>query len=108
MYVRCKRSNQTYFLYAEPTDTIDDLVAKISVISKTPKEDIRCLFQDQVLEPDKTLAHYKIENDNIVYFVFKQGTCACSLLRLRSPFVCNSVAGDGWEEVNVEVSKEEK
>jgi len=73
MYVRCKRTNQTLFLYVEPTDTVSSLIGKVSYISKKPNENIRLIFQDAPLDPEKTLGDCKVENDNVLYFVFGDG-----------------------------------
>jgi len=85
MYIRCKRTNQTIFLYVEPSDTVVDVRKKISAIVKTPHDNVRLLSIDQKpLDDAKTLSDYKVENDNIVYWVQHKDGAA------------------DWEEVNLQ------
>jgi len=74
MYIRCKRTNQTVFLYVEPTETIQSVKKKISAIIKSPTDSFRLVNHPdhRVLEDEKTVADLKIENDNIVYWVLKK------------------------------------
>lgn len=73
MYIRVKRTNQTIFLYVEPTNTIGEVKKKISAIIKTPSNNIRLLnLQKTPLEDEKTITDYKIENESIVYWVQKK------------------------------------
>jgi len=95
MYLRCKRTNQTIFLYAEPTDTIVDVKRKISAIVKTPTDKLRVVHPTSraILDDNKALADYKIENDAIVYFIQKKE------------------GSEDWEEVNIqkiELAKQEE
>eukprot|EP01114_Cavostelium_apophysatum_P007018 TRINITY_DN1867_c0_g1_i1.p1 TRINITY_DN1867_c0_g1~~TRINITY_DN1867_c0_g1_i1.p1 ORF type:complete len:103 (-),score=26.57 TRINITY_DN1867_c0_g1_i1:84-392(-) len=74
IYIRAKRTNQTIFLYAEPSDTIATIKKKISSITKSPVDTIRLLSHPDhvVLEDDKTLGDKGIENEGIVYWVLKK------------------------------------
>jgi hypothetical protein len=57
-------------LYVEPTEQIKDVKKKISLILKTPVDNIRLLSTEKKeLAEDKTISDHKIENDNIVYWV---------------------------------------
>jgi len=66
-----KRKNQTIFLYAEPNEKINDLKAKIAKINEKSPHELGLIFNDVRLDNDKTVGDYKIENDNIVYLVYK-------------------------------------
>mmetsp|Transcript_2411 Transcript_2411/g.3171 ORF Transcript_2411/g.3171 Transcript_2411/m.3171 type:complete len:101 (-) Transcript_2411:191-493(-) len=93
MYIRAKRTNQTIFLYVEPSETVTDVRKKISAIIKTPVDNVRLLSTNKTpLDDAKTLAESKIENDSVVFWVQKkEGT-------------------EEWEQVNlqkIEASKPE-
>lgn len=70
--MRVKRANQTVFLNSEPTDTVHDLKSKLSGINKVPTDNIRLIFNSNPLEESKSLNDLKIENDNVLYFVYKK------------------------------------
>lgn len=70
--MRAKRANQTIFLNTEPTDTISDVKLKISSINKVPAENIRVIWNNSPQDEAKALSDVKIENDAIVYFVYKK------------------------------------
>jgi len=86
-YIRCKRRNQTVFLYCEPTETVRHLVEKLGKIFEKPAEDIKLLFAGNELDGTKTAVDAKLENDSVVHFVFKQG--------------------DAWEKVESDLPKKE-
>lgn len=72
MYIRVKRANQTIFIYAEPSDSIVDVKTKIAAINKVPVDSLRLIFANNPLEDSKTLVDYRIENDNVVFVVYKK------------------------------------
>jgi len=74
MYIRAKRTNQTIFLYVEPSETITDVRKKISAIIKTPVDNVRILSTNNKtpLDDGKTLSESKIENYGVVYWVQKK------------------------------------
>ncbi len=76
MYIRCKRTNQTVFLYVDPTDSISAVKKKLSAIINTPAENILLLASDSTSKPledeNKTVAENKIENDSILYWIQKK------------------------------------
>jgi hypothetical protein len=72
MYIRVKRQKQTIFLYTEPQEQIIKVKSKISKLNNVPIEKIRLIFNDIPLEDEKTIQDYKIENDKIVYLVYKK------------------------------------
>eukprot|EP01112_Ceratiomyxa_fruticulosa_P007284 TRINITY_DN1886_c0_g1_i3.p1 TRINITY_DN1886_c0_g1~~TRINITY_DN1886_c0_g1_i3.p1 ORF type:complete len:101 (-),score=19.64 TRINITY_DN1886_c0_g1_i3:172-474(-) len=73
MYVRVKRAKQTIFLYVEPTDLVQEVKHKIASINKIPNiEDIRLIFQGANLEDARTLAELKVENDSVIFLVYRK------------------------------------
>lgn len=99
-YIRVKRTNQTIFLYVEPTETLVDVKKKISAIVKTPVDNIRLLnTQHQPLQEDKTVADNKVENDQVVYWVQKKEGTTFSSPCFSQVFILGS---DQWEEVNIQ------
>jgi hypothetical protein len=72
MYIRVKRKNQTIFLYTDQTEKIADVKGKIAKINEHPADQLALIFNDHRLEDDKTVADAKIENDNIVFLVYKK------------------------------------
>jgi len=71
-YVRVKRKNQTVFLYADPGEKIIDVKRKLAKINEKSLEDLGLLFNDTKLENDMTVGDYKIENDNVIFMVYKK------------------------------------
>eukprot|EP01095_Lingulamoeba_sp_RSL-Kostka_P001617 TRINITY_DN1234_c0_g1_i1.p1 TRINITY_DN1234_c0_g1~~TRINITY_DN1234_c0_g1_i1.p1 ORF type:complete len:101 (+),score=38.53 TRINITY_DN1234_c0_g1_i1:93-395(+) len=74
MYVRIKRENCTFFFSTDPTENILEIKKQLSTYDLTPEkpESIRLVHQDDVLEDDKTIGDYKIENDGVVYLLFNK------------------------------------
>jgi len=70
--VRVKRANQTIFLNTEPTETVNDLKAKIAAINKVPVENIRLIINNNPLEEAKALSELKVENDAVIHLVYKK------------------------------------
>lgn len=91
------------FLWVEQNDTIELVRKKLSAVVKTPADNIRILSADQKsLEDNKTIQDFKIENDNIVYWVQKKGNIH-SPLRVRAFTNVHFCPDDGsWEEVNLQ------
>jgi len=73
-YIRCKRKNQTIFLYVEPqSDTVKEIKKKIVAILKEGSADnIRLIYGESILDDSRTFADYKIDNDHVVYWVSKK------------------------------------
>lgn len=72
-YIRAKRKNQTVFITVKLQQTIGDVKKALSSIVETPVENIRLLnISETVLEEDKKLSDYKIENDSVIYWVQKE------------------------------------
>mmetsp|Transcript_11949 Transcript_11949/g.30640 ORF Transcript_11949/g.30640 Transcript_11949/m.30640 type:complete len:107 (-) Transcript_11949:366-686(-) len=75
-YVRVKRNRTTYFLWADmPTDTVHDLRARANLITGVPTTDMRFFIDvsgEVSLDENKTLKDQKIENDQVLYMVFKK------------------------------------
>ncbi|EFA83278.1 hypothetical protein PPL_04068 [Heterostelium album PN500] len=86
------RLEQTIFLSAEPSDTIQRLKEKVAIINKLTDKQvtdyIRFVFQGGPLEDKKTIQQYNIPNDSIIFMVYKQNDgsyedIAPSLLQLK-------------------------
>jgi len=83
--VRVKRTNQTIFLHTEPTDTIGDVKEKLSTIIKVGVDGIR-LIVNVPLEDARSLLDLKIENDSVLFMVFKkEGTNEYEEVNLQKP-----------------------
>ncbi len=73
MYVRCKRTNQTVFLYTDQTEKVSDVLKKISGIVKTPVDQMGLVTLEQKkMDNDKTLGDYKVAPESILYWVQKK------------------------------------
>ena len=62
---------KTITLDVEPSDTIENVKAKIQDKTKIPPELIRLIFGNVQLEDNKTLADYNIQNEDIIYHVLR-------------------------------------
>ena len=66
----------TLFLYAElAVDTVHDLRAKVNLVTKVPTSDIKFFIDKEgeiPMDENKTLADQKIENDSLLYMVYKK------------------------------------
>eukprot|EP00011_Vannellida_sp_DIVA3-517-6-12_P002489 CAMPEP_0114613678 /NCGR_PEP_ID=MMETSP0168-20121206/5257_1 /TAXON_ID=95228 ORGANISM="Vannella sp., Strain DIVA3 517/6/12" /NCGR_SAMPLE_ID=MMETSP0168 /ASSEMBLY_ACC=CAM_ASM_000044 /LENGTH=97 /DNA_ID=CAMNT_0001824693 /DNA_START=44 /DNA_END=337 /DNA_ORIENTATION=- len=72
MYVRVKRPEQTVFIYADHTEAVQELKAKLSSISSVAAENIRLVSADGAsLDDDKTLADCKVDNDQVLFQVHR-------------------------------------
>ena len=71
MYIRVKHKNETMFVETEPTQTVADVKAQIEIITEQPAEDQRIIFNDEPVEDAKTLSDANIENDAVVYVVYR-------------------------------------
>ncbi len=72
MYVRVKRQKQTVFLYTDPSENIADLKKKLAEILSVPANRLRLIYNDVVLDDGKTVGDHKIENEKVVFVVFKK------------------------------------
>jgi len=71
MYVRVKREKITYFIQADPSDTILELKEKLQELIDQLPEEQRLLKDDTPLEDAKSLAEYRIENDDVLALTYK-------------------------------------
>ena len=62
---------KTITLDVEPSDTIENVKAKIQDKTEIPPELIRLIFRNVQLEDYKTLADYNIQNEDIIYHVLR-------------------------------------
>ncbi|ELR14939.1 ubiquitin family protein [Acanthamoeba castellanii str. Neff] len=72
IYIRVKRKNQTIFLYADASEKVADLKGKLAKINEKSADELALIFNDAKLDNDKTVGDYKIENDQVVYLVYKK------------------------------------
>lgn len=75
MYVRVKRKNQTMFIYAEPSETVDSLKRKIEAIVKVSPAEMR-LYSDlestsHVMSDKDTLDKLGVKAEQELALVFK-------------------------------------
>mmetsp|Transcript_227 Transcript_227/g.261 ORF Transcript_227/g.261 Transcript_227/m.261 type:complete len:96 (+) Transcript_227:54-341(+) len=82
MYIRVKRKNQTIFLYSDPAEKVSQTKDNLAKITEVSADELGLIFNDKQLDNDSTIGDNKIENDNVVYLVYKDG--------------------DGWEDVDVQ------
>merc|ERR1712000_227779 len=57
-------------------DTIFDVGAKIMVEDDIHPEQQELIFAGKLLDDDRTLAHYKIQNESIIYMILRSATAA--------------------------------
>merc|ERR1712137_598624 len=67
IFVRVKRPMQTVFLQTDAAETVSTAKNKLAAMCEFPAEKIRLAFNGSLLDEEKTMADYKIENDNILY-----------------------------------------
>lgn len=86
-------------------------IAKINAEDKKSTEQIGLIFNDNQLDNDKTVGESKVENDNIVYLVYKKDgteggkiTSNTYLSTFFSPFA----GSNDWEAVDVQKPKTEE
>ena len=74
-------NDKTIALNVEPSDTIENVKAKIQNKENIPKEQQNLSFRGKQLEDDKKLRHYKIWNNSILLFSKKKFVCTiCNVL----------------------------
>lgn len=71
IYIRIKRKKQTYFLHCEPTDKISSLITELNTLNNVPINEMRLINDKEVLNEEKTLKESKINNDSILFLVYK-------------------------------------
>ena len=79
VYVRVKRKNQTVFLYTDNNEKVSDLISKLAEINEKEAGELRLLKEETVLDNDKTVGDSKIENDNVLFLVYKEGNVLVSV-----------------------------
>jgi len=75
MFVRVKRKSQTVFLHVEPSHTFSTIKETLASINQITSDKIGLFAPDKVRElvDVATIADQEIENDAIIYMVFRKG-----------------------------------
>jgi len=73
IYLRFKRQNQTLFLHCDATEELRDVKSRLSQILGKQSADVRCHRDASVLDEGKTLQSLDLDNDNIVWFSYRDG-----------------------------------
>uniref|UniRef100_A0A7S2A6T7 Ubiquitin-like domain-containing protein n=1 Tax=Trieres chinensis TaxID=1514140 RepID=A0A7S2A6T7_TRICV len=77
IYVRCKRRDQTYFVFASKTDTIFHVKERVSEAlgrEVSPRK-MRVYLTEKATDPlpdSATLADHDVGNDDCLYVVFRK------------------------------------
>mmetsp|Transcript_17070 Transcript_17070/g.25246 ORF Transcript_17070/g.25246 Transcript_17070/m.25246 type:complete len:95 (-) Transcript_17070:125-409(-) len=77
MYLRLKRKNATLFLYVEPTSEFREIKSKIGDLIKVDPNTIGLFGSEdksKELIDSATVDDQEIKNDQIVYFLYKNGS----------------------------------
>jgi len=90
MYLRVKRLKETVFLRVNPTDSFANVKGKLGSILGKDANDLRIIAADKerVFEDEATVGDQEVENDTIVYLVYRLGE------------------GETWEIVQVSTGSE--
>ena len=75
MYLRVKRMKETVFLRVNPTDSFANVKAKLGGILGKEANDLRIIGSDKerIFEDEATVGDQEVENDAIVYVVYRLG-----------------------------------
>ena len=67
--MKVKRPDQTVFVYAIPTDTIETIKSKLLQMTKAPvtAENVKLVYNGTVMEPESTLSVYTTTDGDILH-----------------------------------------
>jgi hypothetical protein len=68
-YVKVKRPDQTVFVYASPTETVETIKTRLLEMTKAPfaPEHIKLVYNGEVMEPSNTLSQYTNVDGDILH-----------------------------------------
>jgi len=79
-------TGETIEIWVHPSDTIENIKAKIQDKEAIPPDQQRLIFAGRQLEDGLTLSHYKIPMMSIIYMILRLRGGGCAVNVIRDPF----------------------